>query len=179
VRLEDKGRRVQSIGVIGAEMELTGRGGAMATTLEVGGSLGGPRTNEARLEWRKMLEGFLRERRRVLLGRPVASEGCPDPMDEAREREEEAVWLAILHRSREMQATAEEALNRLATGEYGQCVECEQPIALARLRALPFAVRCLSCQERVEQERELTIRRSASRGGVGSSGKPSSIPILG
>lgn len=45
-----------------------------------------------------------------------------------------------------------EALERLAEGRYGLCVECEQPISPARLRAIPEAATCVACQERRERE---------------------------
>jgi DnaK suppressor protein len=91
-------------------------------------------------------------------------------VDAAQDQEEEMVWLAVLDRSRDLRDTAEEALRRLATGEYGLCADCGQPISLARLRALPFAIRCLSCQERLEREakgvgcavRETRIRHGAA-----------------
>jgi hypothetical protein len=35
---------------------------------------------------------------------------------------------------------------RLDEGAYGNCAECETPIATARLRALPFALRCTACE---------------------------------
>jgi DnaK suppressor protein len=38
------------------------------------------------------------------------------------------------------------ALDQLRRHEYGRCAVCAQPIALARLRALPFATRCVPCQ---------------------------------
>jgi RNA polymerase-binding transcription factor DksA len=41
----------------------------------------------------------------------------------------------------------EDALRRLRAGSYGRCVDCESPIAPARLRALPFAETCVRCQE--------------------------------
>jgi DnaK suppressor protein len=40
-----------------------------------------------------------------------------------------------------------EALARLDAGTYGVCLDCEEPIASARLKALPFAERCRDCQE--------------------------------
>jgi len=40
---------------------------------------------------------------------------------------------------------------RLAAGTYGVCERCVKPIPLARLRALPTARHCLSCQ--LAQER--------------------------
>lgn len=47
-------------------------------------------------------------------------------------------------------AAIDEALDRLARGEYGLCVECGEPIPLARLEAVPSARRCVECAERVE-----------------------------
>lgn len=34
-----------------------------------------------------------------------------------------------------------------------RCLDCAEPIAPARLAAAPWAVRCVSCQERVERAR--------------------------
>lgn len=41
----------------------------------------------------------------------------------------------------------EDALSRIDKGEYGICVDCEKPIADARLEYYPYAARCISCQE--------------------------------
>ena len=40
------------------------------------------------------------------------------------------------------------ALQRLKAGEFGTCSDCRCRISDARLRALPFAGRCVACQER-------------------------------
>ncbi len=47
-----------------------------------------------------------------------------------------------------------EALERLRGGEYGLCEECGQPIAPARLRAMPEVARCVRCQDRLERSRQ-------------------------
>ena len=44
------------------------------------------------------------------------------------------------------------ALDRLAIGEYGMCLACEQPIAPKRLKALPWANYCVKCQETVADQ---------------------------
>lgn len=59
----------------------------------------------------------------------------------------EAVEFGLLRVKRELRRRIDEALDRLETGEYGTCVECGEEIPTARLNALPFAVRCLECQE--------------------------------
>jgi RNA polymerase-binding protein DksA len=38
------------------------------------------------------------------------------------------------------------ALERIDQGTYGTCETCGQAIAQQRLRALPYAVRCVDCQ---------------------------------
>jgi RNA polymerase-binding protein DksA len=43
------------------------------------------------------------------------------------------------------------ALADIDAGRYGVCVECEEPIAARRLKALPFATRCIECQARSER----------------------------
>jgi DnaK suppressor protein len=43
------------------------------------------------------------------------------------------------------------ALNRVLTGEYGVCAECETAISPTRLRAIPDATTCVACQERLER----------------------------
>jgi DnaK suppressor protein len=43
------------------------------------------------------------------------------------------------------------ALDRLRDGDYGICVECEEPISPARLRALPEVTTCVRCQDRIER----------------------------
>ena len=47
-----------------------------------------------------------------------------------------------------------EALERLRGVEYGFCEECGEPIAPARLRAMPEVARCVRCQDRVERARQ-------------------------
>jgi len=77
-----------------------------------------------------------------------------DPMDQItaeanREESSSAInrKLASLHE-------VEDALERIADGSYGTCIDCEEPIAEKRLAARPAAPRCIPCQERFDaQER--------------------------
>jgi len=39
------------------------------------------------------------------------------------------------------------ALRRLEKGDYGECLECGEPIAEARLKADPATTLCLACAE--------------------------------
>jgi RNA polymerase-binding transcription factor DksA len=57
-----------------------------------------------------------------------------------------------------------EALERLRDGEYGICQECGEPIAPARLRAMPEVTTCVRCQDRLERSR---FQLQAVGGGFG------------
>ena len=48
------------------------------------------------------------------------------------------------------------ALERARSGMYGTCVDCDDPIAPARLLAHPTAMRCIACQEAYEVRRRNT-----------------------
>lgn len=61
------------------------------------------------------------------------------------------VNLAEIDRDAAEQRRIDGALVRLAAGTYGQCVDCGQPIPLARLEAEPTASRDVQCQELYEK----------------------------
>ena len=73
-----------------------------------------------------------------------AGPGEDGELDEAEARE--AVEFSLLRVKRELRCRIDEALERLDTGEYGTCADCGEEIPMARLNALPFAVRCVDCQ---------------------------------
>ena len=43
------------------------------------------------------------------------------------------------------------AERKLNEGTYGICEECGKDISVERLAAMPYAVRCLECEERLER----------------------------
>lgn len=61
--------------------------------------------------------------------------------------------LGLLARERLVARAAhlQAALRRIQEGRYGLCVQCGQPVAPARLRAIPEVETCRPCQERLEQ----------------------------
>jgi DnaK suppressor protein len=79
---------------------------------------------------------------------------------------QEDIELALIQMKAETLNKINEALARLEDGRYGMCFECGDEIAEARLRALPFAVRCKDCEEAREiaaqRERTLAQRRGSS-----------------
>ncbi len=48
----------------------------------------------------------------------------------------------------------EAALNRMDDEDYGVCMDCADPISCRRLEAIPWANRCIACQERVVSTRD-------------------------
>lgn len=42
------------------------------------------------------------------------------------------------------------ALERMNDGSFGICIDCEGPIGLKRLQAVPWASHCIHCQEQTE-----------------------------
>jgi RNA polymerase-binding transcription factor DksA len=43
------------------------------------------------------------------------------------------------------------ALHRLRAGAYGTCIECGGEIGKSRLKSIPSALRCISCQQTHEE----------------------------
>ena len=60
--------------------------------------------------------------------------------------------IAMVARDVDELTAVEGALKRLSDGRYGECVDCGEPIALARLDANPSAARCIRCQEAWEKK---------------------------
>ncbi len=46
----------------------------------------------------------------------------------------------------------DEALKRVDEGTYGTCQQCDRPIALSRLKAVPYTSLCINCQRDKEQK---------------------------
>ena len=65
---------------------------------------------------------------------------------------EDDLEFALIHMKSAMLETVNEAVRRYDSGAYGYCVECGEVITPARLRAMPFAVRCRECEETREDE---------------------------
>jgi DnaK suppressor protein len=58
---------------------------------------------------------------------------------------EEEVALTLIGTEESVLAEAKAALGRLDRGTFGTCASCGQPIARARLDAIPYAAHCIGC----------------------------------
>jgi DnaK suppressor protein len=52
------------------------------------------------------------------------------------------------------------ALARIDAGDYGLCIDCDEPIDLRRLQAYPAALRCARCQQQAELQQARLGRRA-------------------
>ena len=123
------------------------------------------------------LRQMLDDRRRELMSevqgriRDVRTEGVKDRevLDQGESSEvdiQEDIEFALIQMKSETLNKIHEALRRLEEQTYGNCFECGDEIAEARLRALPFAVRCKDCEEAREnaeqRERVMAQKRGSS-----------------
>lgn len=86
----------------------------------------------------------------------IVTHEVTDQKDEAAQRQLEGLDSAQEQRDIDELAQVELALKRLDAGTYGNCADCDEPIALQRLWVQPAAQRCATCQA----ARERTQARS-------------------
>jgi RNA polymerase-binding transcription factor DksA len=90
------------------------------------------------------VSGLEEEARRPIGGE--ASGGLSDvPLhlaDLGTDNYEEEVTLALLENQEQILAEIDEALARIAQGEFGRCQECGQEISRERLEAVPYTRYC-------------------------------------
>jgi DnaK suppressor protein len=77
----------------------------------------------------------------------IAVERVADSMDEVILASERDLAIRALTREAFMCQQVSAALERLAAGTFGYCLQCDEPISERRLQALPWAALCLRCQE--------------------------------
>ena len=79
----------------------------------------------------------------------IAIERTPDSMDELVLANERDLTVERLNRETFLLRQVAGALDRITTGDYGICLECEEPISQKRLDAVPWAKYCVTCQESI------------------------------
>ncbi|HEY2996519.1 MAG TPA: TraR/DksA family transcriptional regulator [Methylomirabilota bacterium] len=105
------------------------------------------------------------EEQRSALNRSIKSLGTSRDADAGREivkdpygaasqtHDDEVAATMADRRSRQLQQVTA-ALEDINAGRYGICRECDEPIAKARLKVMPFATRCVPCQAKLEDLRQ-------------------------
>ena len=71
-----------------------------------------------------------------------------DLADQASGNNEVHIQLKLKQTDAKILQAIEEALWRMEKGTYGICRDCGEPIAAARLNAIPWTRVCISCKEK-------------------------------
>ena len=99
----------------------------------------------------RSLRDKIAERRDALEEAARPADPAGDVADKAFERTRAEVEHDLIEMSLHELAEIAALRERLANGTYGECIECGEPIAPARLEAYPTARRCAECQSRHEK----------------------------
>jgi DnaK suppressor protein len=101
---------------------------------------------------RNTLEAQLRESlSSKVLGDSIRIHQVADPLDMTQESAERDLAGEMLERESALARNIRSAIGRIQDGSYGICIECDEEIAPARLKAIPWAERCILCQEGAER----------------------------
>lgn len=104
------------------------------------------------MAWARIVPRILQLRRRIdRIEAERRAPRDPDLGEQAIAAEGDEVTEAIETALRDKLREAEAALTRISSGAYGRCISCGEPIAEARLRALPTALHCTACESRLER----------------------------
>jgi DnaK suppressor protein len=120
-------------------------------------------TQEQTLRLKTVIQNMRRELVREIhaqAGAITITEGEHDPLDQIQSmiiREQNATQLG--RRSR-LLSELDQSLHAMSDGSYGLCIDCEEPVSIKRLESIPWASRCIRCQQQLEY-RETEYRRAA------------------
>ena len=110
---------------------------------------------DRRQEVMKEIDGLLGNRMSDEYQRRVDS--APDVGDQALLDTERVRDISLLEMRNKMRQQIDEALAKLEEGTYGRCADCKVEISEKRLRTVPFARRCVACQEREEMLEKIEL----------------------
>lgn len=85
----------------------------------------------------------------------LAAMGRVAEEDQAQMSHDEYVSLSLNSLDFQQLGLVEEALDRIKVGDYGSCQACGGPISGKRLKAVPWARYCITCQEHAAEPAEL------------------------
>jgi DnaK suppressor protein len=108
----------------------------------------------------KQYDAKLSEQKNALLGmvertedygREADRDVSQDPADKASNSYTKELLFSQSTNERNTLKLIEEALDRLAEGTFGECINCGEEITPKRLDAIPWTPHCIRCQELQEQ----------------------------
>src|SRR5579871_4731928 len=75
-----------------------------------------------------------------------------DEMDVARSLADVETHATLIERVEERLKAIDSAFDRLEHDRYGICARCGEEIPVERLKALPFAIYCVDCQQKINND---------------------------
>lgn len=103
--------------------------------------------------FREILERKQAELVRVLRnGDGIAIDKSADPMDEIQHAAERDLTIRNVDHQSNLLRDVNASLRRIRDGCFGTCIECEVAISPKRLVALPWAQRCIQCQDAADRD---------------------------
>jgi DnaK suppressor protein len=82
----------------------------------------------------------------------ITIEKSADQMDETQHATERDLAIRNVDRDSALLRQVRAAMHRIHDGSFGTCVECESAISPKRLAAVPWASRCIQCQDAADRD---------------------------
>lgn len=84
----------------------------------------------------------------------IVIETSPDPMDEIQCASERDLAIRNVDYDSNTLRQVKAALGRVHDGSFGTCIDCEEEISPKRLAAVPWAARCIQCQDAADRDQQ-------------------------
>ena len=111
-------------------------------------------TTTKNTEVRRILEA---KRKDLLTGSSdrdeILIENAAEDFDRLQQQLNREVAIRNLDRESKLLKEVQGAISRLDDDSFGVCLRCEEEIPEKRLKALPWAAYCVSCQEAIDRRR--------------------------
>lgn len=80
----------------------------------------------------------------------IAVERSADELDQIQSLNEREIQTNSIDMDARLLRQVKAALKRMRDGDYGICIDCDEPMTPKRLLAIPWAERCVGCQEKID-----------------------------
>ncbi len=105
--------------------------------------------------FQEILERKEAELARALRNRDdIAIERSADQIDEIQNATERDMAIRYVDRESSLLREVKAALRRIHDGSFGRCIQCDEEIGPKRLVAVPWAPRCIPCQQAADHDRQ-------------------------
>jgi DnaK suppressor protein len=82
----------------------------------------------------------------------IAIETSADSMDQIQYATERDMAIRLVDQESALLREVKATLHRIDEGSFGACVDCDSPVGPKRLAAVPWAARCIQCQDAADRD---------------------------